>query len=105
MVEVLQNAGYQTLAAEDGPSGLDILRSAARIDMLVTDVGLPRGMNGRQVADAARQLRPELKVLFVTGYAEQSALSRVLLNERMQVIIKPFPVAKLASKVRDMLGR
>ncbi|MFT6465853.1 PAS domain S-box protein [Halopseudomonas sp.] len=105
MVEVLEDAGYQTLAAEDGPAGLEILRSAARIDLLVTDVGLPRGMNGRQVADAARALRPELKVLFVTGYAEKSAMSQVQLNDSLQVLIKPFPMAALSGKVRDMIGQ
>lgn len=105
MVEVLTGAGYQTLTAGDGPAGLEILRSTRQIDLLVTDVGLPRGMNGRQVADAARELLPDLKVLFVTGYAEKSALGSVQLNDSMQVLIKPFAVAALAGKVREMLGR
>jgi PAS domain S-box-containing protein len=67
VVEVLEEAGYRALEAEDGPSGLKILQSDARIDLLITDVGLPGGLNGRQVADAARRSRPELKVLFITG--------------------------------------
>ncbi len=66
--------GYRTLEAVDGPSGLRILRSGARIDLLVTDVGLP-GMNGRQLADQARETRPDLKVLFITGYAESVAIA------------------------------
>ncbi|MHB8285758.1 MAG: PAS domain-containing protein, partial [Caulobacteraceae bacterium] len=70
--EVLQDAGYMTIEVEDGPAGMSVLQSTRRIDLLITDVGLPGGMNGRQVADAARVLRPELKVLFVTGYAENA---------------------------------
>ncbi|HYI28168.1 MAG TPA: PAS domain-containing protein, partial [Bradyrhizobium sp.] len=69
ILEMLGEQGYHTLQAVDGPSGLKILRSGARIDLLVTDVGLP-GMNGRQLADQARETRPGLKVLFITGYAE-----------------------------------
>ena len=72
--DVLSEAGYATLQAQDGPSGMRILQSEARIDLLVTDVGLPGGMNGRRIADAARETRPGLKVLFVTGYAENAAI-------------------------------
>jgi CheY-like chemotaxis protein len=103
MVEVLEGAGYTVIEAGDGPSGLKILQSDARIDLLVTDVGLPGGMNGRQVADAARTTRPRLKVLFVTGYAENAAVGNGLLDHGMQVIAKPFVMAALANKVRDMM--
>lgn len=65
--EVLAEAGYAVIEAPDGPAGLKVLESNARIDLLITDVGLPGGMNGRQVADAARVSRPDLKVLFITG--------------------------------------
>jgi CheY-like chemotaxis protein len=61
---VIEEAGYRVLEAGDGPSGLKILQSDVRIDLLTTDVGLPGGMNGRQVADAARAKRPDLKILF-----------------------------------------
>ena len=68
VTDVLGDLGYGALEAADGAAGLAFLRTDARIDLLVTDVGLPGGMNGRQVADAARDLRPGLKVLFITGY-------------------------------------
>ncbi len=103
MIEVLEEAGYAVLAAGDGPSGLKILQSDRRIDLLVTDVGLPGGMNGRQVADAARATRPALKVLFVTGYAENAAVGNGLLGPGMQVIAKPFTMVALGNKVRDMI--
>jgi PAS domain S-box-containing protein len=103
MVEVLEEAGYLVIEAGDGPAGLKILRSDARIDLLVTDVGLPGGMNGRQVADAARATRPGLKVLFVTGYAENAAIGNGLLEAGMQVIAKPFAMAALGNKVREMI--
>ena len=64
------------IEAADGPSGLRVLQSTARIDLLITDVGLPGGMNGRQMADAARETRPELKVLFITGYAENAVVGQ-----------------------------
>jgi len=84
IAEVLEESGYQVLAAEDGPSGLKILQSTRRIDLLVTDVGLPGGMNGRQVADAARLVRPGLKILFITGYAENAAVGNGYLEAGMR---------------------
>ncbi|RZM02231.1 MAG: response regulator, partial [Sphingomonas sp.] len=72
--EVLDEAGYTVSGAADGAAGIKVLQSGARIELLITDVGLPGGMNGRQVADAARALRPGLKVLFITGYAENAAV-------------------------------
>ncbi|HEV2675935.1 MAG TPA: PAS domain-containing protein [Aliidongia sp.] len=103
MIEVLEEAGYATLQAGDGPAGLKILESDARIDLLITDVGLPRGMNGRQVADAARATRPGLKVLFITGYAENAAIGNGHLDAGMQVLTKPFAMAALGNKVREMI--
>jgi len=105
MADVLTEAGYRVLDADDGPSGLAVLQSSARIDLLVTDVGLPGGMNGRQVADAARAIRPGLRVLFVTGYAENAAVGNGHLDPGMEVITKPFPMASLTSKVAEMLDR
>jgi PAS domain S-box-containing protein len=103
MVEVLEEAGYIALEAGDGPGGLKLLQSDLRIDLLVTDVGLPGGMNGRQVADAARITRPDLKVLFVTGYAENAAVGNGLLDRGMQVITKPFAMTTFGNKVREMI--
>jgi signal transduction histidine kinase/PAS domain-containing protein len=103
IVDVLEEAGYRALEAEDGPSGLDILQSDARIDLLVTDVGLPGGMNGRQIADAARVARPDLKVLFVTGFAEHAAVGDGHLEPGMAVITKPFAMADLAGRISTMI--
>ncbi|WP_246784856.1 PAS domain-containing protein [Bradyrhizobium sp. S69] len=103
MREVLEEAGYVAIDAADGPAGLSILRSDARIDLLVTDVGLPGGMNGRQVADAARTFRPGLKVLFVTGYAENASVGNGHLDAGMQVMAKPFAVAEFGNKVREII--
>ena len=105
IVEVLEDAGYRTLQAGDGPSGLALLQDNSRIDLLVTDVGLPGGMNGRQVADAARETRPDLKILFVTGYAEHAAVGDGQLEAGMQVLTKPFVMTELAEKIRDMIER
>jgi len=105
ITEVLQEAGYQVIGAEDGRAGLRIVESTSRIDLLVTDVGLPGGMNGRQVADAARVMRPGLKVIFITGYAEKAAVGNGHLERGMAVLTKPFEVAALANKVRAMIGQ
>jgi CheY-like chemotaxis protein len=102
VVDVLEELGYQTVQAADGPTGLRLLQSSMRVDLLVTDIGLP-GLNGRQVADAARQLRPDLKVLFMTGYAENAAIANGFLEPRMEMITKPFAVEALAARIRDMI--
>ncbi len=103
MSDILQDVGYRVLEAADGPSGLKILQAETRIDLLITDVGLPGGMNGRQVADAARVARPNLKVLFITGYAENAVIGNGHLEPGMQVITKPFVIDALANKVRQMI--
>jgi len=103
VVDVLSDLGYAVLQAGDGRSGLQILESAARVDLLLTDVGLPGGMNGRQLADVARQQRPDLKVLFVTGYAESVAVGDGRLEHGMQVMTKPFAVAALAARVQGII--
>jgi PAS domain S-box-containing protein len=103
IAEVLREAGYRVLEAADGPSGLKILQLSGRIDLLVTDVGLPGAINGRQVADAGRATRPDLKVLFVTGYAENAVVGNGHLDAGMAVITKPFAMASLASRVREII--
>jgi PAS domain S-box-containing protein len=105
VVEVLREAGYRALEAADGPSGLAVLESATRVDLLVTDVGLPGGMNGRQVADAARVRRQDLRVLFITGYAENAAVGNGHLEAGMAVLTKPFAMAGLVASVNGLLGR
>jgi len=81
-----------------------VLRSDVRIDLLVTDVGLPGGMNGRQVADAGRAVRPELRVLFITGYAENAVLSHGQLDPGMHVLTKPFAMEALASRIKQLIA-
>jgi PAS domain S-box-containing protein len=103
MTDLLQDAGYRVLEAADGPGGFKILQSNPRINLLITDVGLPGGMNGRQLADAGRALHPNLKVLFITGYAENAAVGNGQLEPGMQVMTKPFAVEAIANKVRDMI--
>ena len=102
IVDVLQDLGYRALEAADGPSGLAILLSEPRIDLLVTDIGLP-GLNGRQIADAARERRRDLKVLFMTGYAENAAVANGFLEPGMAMITKPFAMETLATRIRDMI--
>ena len=102
IVEVLHDLGYKTLQAGDGPSGLRVLQSSVQIDLLVSDVGLP-GLNGRQLADQARETRPDLKVLFITGYAESAATPSGFLDPGMAMITKPFAVDTLMSRIRDMI--
>jgi signal transduction histidine kinase len=102
ITDVLSDTGYSVLEASDGPAGLRVLQSAARIDLLITDVGLPGGMNGRQVADAARTLRPDLRVLFITGYAENALMGNGHLEKGMHVLAKPFEVERLAIKIREL---
>jgi len=104
IVEVMQGLGYATLEAGDGAEALRILQSPRqRIDLLVSDVGLPGGMNGRQVADAARTARPGLKVLFITGYAENAVLSHGHLDPGMHVMTKPFEMDVLARRVKQLI--
>jgi CheY-like chemotaxis protein len=91
------------IEAEDGPSGLRIIQAGGRIDLLITDVGLPNGLNGRQVADAARSKNPQLKVLFITGFAENAAIGNGHLDPGMSVITKPFANTALANKVRELI--
>lgn len=103
-VEVLEEIGYQVLECEDGPSALRILNTRRDIDILVTDVGLPNGMNGRQLADAVRLQRPDLPILFVTGYAENAVLNHGHLEHGMQVLTKPFSSEALARRVAELAG-
>jgi PAS domain S-box-containing protein len=104
VVELLGELRYRVIEAKDGPSGLAILQAAGRIDLLITDIGLP-GLNGRQVADGARGKRPDLKVLFMTGYAENATLANGFLDYGMEMITKPFPMDVLAQRLTTIMGR
>lgn len=105
VTDVLAELGYASLEAADGPAGLRILESEAVVDLLITDVGLPGGINGRQLADAARVTRPDLKVLFITGYAENAIIGSGHLSPGMRVLTKPFAVETLATRIHDMIGK
>jgi CheY-like chemotaxis protein len=100
--EVLEELGYATLEAEDGADGLVILGSSARIGLLLTDVGLPGGMNERQLAEVARGRQPRLKGPFIAGSTESAVLSRGHLKPGMQVTTKPFAMDRLAAQVRSI---
>ncbi|AIG01120.1 putative two-component sensor histidine kinase [Pseudomonas fluorescens] len=100
--QVLSELGYAFVEAADANSALPIIESSQRIDLLISDVGLP-GMNGRQLAEIGRQMRPDLKVLFITGYAEHAAVRGGFLDPGMQLITKPFTFELLTAKVREMI--
>ncbi|MET0374769.1 MAG: PAS domain-containing protein [Rhizorhabdus sp.] len=103
VVDTLEERGYCCVEAGDGPSGLKYLQSGGHFDLLITDVGLPGGLNGRQVADAARLINPGLKILFITGYAENAVLNHGHIEHGMEVVTKPFSVDDLASRVDRLL--
>ncbi|WP_220129913.1 ATP-binding protein [Sphingomonas chungangi] len=103
IVDSLSEMGYSCIEAADGPAGLKILQSDARISMMITDVGLPGGLNGRQVAEAARDLRPDLPVLFVTGYAENAVLNHGHVEPGMEVLTKPFAIDDLVRRVGRLI--
>jgi CheY-like chemotaxis protein len=105
VTEVLEELGYAAIEAAEGAAALRVLQSDVRLDLLVTDVGLPGGINGRQVADAVPMARPGLKVLFITGHAEITAVGNRQLEPGMEVVIKPFPVEALATRIRGILKR
>ena len=105
LADVLGELGYTVIEAADSAAGLKLLRSDVHIDLLVTDVGLPGGMNGRQMAEAGMELRPGLKTLFITGYAENAVMGYGQLGVGMGVLTKPFAVEVLGGRVRELLGR
>lgn len=100
--DVLEELGYKTTEAADGQQAVRILESGQRFDLMISDVGLP-GMNGRQLAEIAREYLPDLPVLFVTGYAESATVRGGFLSHNMQMITKPFQIEGLAARIREML--
>jgi PAS domain S-box-containing protein len=103
VTEMLEDLGYCAIEAADGAAGLKILDSERRIDLLVTDIGLPGGVNGRQLADAARVSRPDIKVLFITGYAESAVFCHEHLRPGMYVLTKPFAMEALAGRIKQLI--
>jgi PAS domain S-box-containing protein len=102
VLEVLSELGYTAFEAGDAEQAIPLIQSDQRIDLLVSDVGLP-GMNGRQLAEVARQHRPDLKVLFITGYAKNAEVRSQFLGHNMDLLTKPFDIDALASKIHDMI--
>ncbi|WP_186310707.1 PAS domain-containing sensor histidine kinase [Paraburkholderia sp. BCC1886] len=103
LVDLLTELKYKVFHAHDGPSGLRLLQSSTHFDLLISDVGLP-GMNGRQIVDAVRAQRPDLRVLFMTGYTDLASSHGGLLDPGMQMITKPFSVEAIVNRVQGMLG-
>jgi CheY-like chemotaxis protein len=104
VVEVLQDLGCVAVECDDGISALQVLQSSRPLDLLITDVGLPNGMNGRQLAEAARDLRPELNVLFITGYAENAVFRHGHVAAGLDVLTKPFAIEELARRIVSLLA-
>jgi PAS domain S-box-containing protein len=101
--DVLEDLRYVPLEASNASEAIPILQSGRAIDLMVSDVGLP-GMNGRQLAEVAREHRPNLPILFVTGYAENAAVRAGFLGENMGMITKPFALDALAAKIDEMMA-
>jgi len=104
VIEVLTELGYRAIEAGDAATAIPILESGQRLDLMISDVGLPGGLNGRQLAEVARGKRPTMPILFVTGYAEKAAARRGFLGEGMEMIAKPFAMEDLANKIRTIIA-
>jgi len=102
-VETLRELGYRVIEAHDGPSALRLLARQPRVDLLFTDVVLPGGLTGAQLAADVRTLRPGVKILFTTGYSRNAIVHHGRLDQGVQLITKPFSFSDLAAKVRDVL--
>ena len=103
VVEILREMGHNVLEAGDGATALRLLGTGAQVDLLITDVGLPGHMNGRQVADAALTLLPALKVLFITGYAENAVIGNGPLGANMALLTKPFAMDVITDRIHTIL--
>jgi two-component system NtrC family sensor kinase len=101
--EALQEHGFRVLSASDGPAALQLIENAPPIDLLVTDVVLPNGMNGRQLADEVRRRRPGIRVLYVTGYTRNAIIHHGRLDPDIDLLTKPFTAEALTRKIRSIL--
>jgi CheY-like chemotaxis protein len=102
--EMLAEQGYSVLQAADGAAGLALLRAAPALDLLITDIGLPGDLNGRQLAEAARQIQPELRIMFITGYAEAGLPGPAPLPAHTRLLTKPFTMKALVAAVANFLA-
>ncbi len=103
-VEALRDIGYHVLEAGDAMEGVRLIVDRGGIDLLFTDIGLPGGVNGRALADAARSAQPGVRVLFTTGYARNAILHNGVLDHGVHFIAKPFNLDALAGKIREVLA-
>lgn len=103
-VSRLKMIGYQVLEARDGPEALNVLESGTRVDLVFTDMIMPGGMSGREVVNAARELKPGIKVLLTTGYAEDLARAEELERESLRVLRKPYRQDELVMALREVLA-
>ena len=101
--ETVRELGYQVLEAENGKAALELLERHPSVRILFTDIGLPGGMNGRQLADEAKKRKPHLRVLFTTAYARNAIVHDGRLDPGVELITKPYTQAALASKLRDII--
>ena len=104
VAEVLRDMGYNVIEAADGVQALALLQSSPPLDLLITDVGLPNGVNGRQLADAARSRQNDLRVLFITGYAENAVIGESQLDAGMHLLTKPFEMDALTARVQELVA-
>src|SRR6185295_9716138 len=105
VVAQLQSLGYTIIEAVNGPTAITVLDSAEHVDLLFTDIVMPGGMSGRELADEARRRRPQLKVLFTSGYTENAVVHHGRLDPGVDLLNKPFAKRALAVKVRSVLDR
>jgi CheY-like chemotaxis protein len=101
---MLRELGYGVLEASDGPAALRIIEGRPDVDLLFTDIGLPNGLNGRQLSDEARLQMPELKVLFTSGYARSAIVHQGRLDPGVELLSKPFTLVQLSAKIRQILN-
>jgi CheY-like chemotaxis protein len=100
----LTSLGYEVIEAANGPQALELIRGTRTIDLLFTDVVMPGGMSGRQLSEEASKVRPALKVLYTSGYAENAIVHHGRLDPGVQLLGKPYRRTELAKKIRDILA-
>lgn len=103
-VQLLNDLGYQVIEASDGPQAIELLHRHADVDLLFTDVVMPGGMGGREVAQEAQRLRPGLPVLYTSGYTENAIVHHGRLDPGVLLLVKPYRRADLARRVRQALA-
>jgi CheY-like chemotaxis protein len=103
IADALSDAGYRVFEAVDGPSALALLEADTHLDLMISDIGLPGGLNGRELAAAVRAQRPTTKILLVTGYSEAATLAQAEKEDRLKVLVKPFSIEALKGQVGTLM--